>query len=95
MLNYFIGYIIIINSYTFYLIYSDKKRARNKKWRIPEKKFFIFSILGGSIGTIASMKIFRHKTKHWYFKYGIPSILIFQILIIYIFYKLKIVLFCV
>lgn len=80
MNKYFVLYFLLINMYTFYLVYSDKQRAKHRKWRIPEKRFFILSILGGSIGTLMSMNIFRHKTKHWYFKYGIPLIIVIQII---------------
>ena len=63
-------------------MYIDKKRAIKNKWRIPEKNLFIIAALGGSIGSIAGMHLFRHKTKHWYFKFGMPVILICQIIII-------------
>jgi uncharacterized membrane protein YsdA (DUF1294 family) len=83
MEKYFCGYLLLINIYTFYLTYLDKYRAKHRKWRVPEKNFFILSILGGSIGTLISMKLFRHKTRHWYFKYGIPLIIVIQIIILY------------
>ena len=60
----------------------DKRQAIKNKWRIRERTFFIFSILGGSIGNLIGMYIFHHKTKHLSFKIGIPIILIFQIFIL-------------
>ena len=72
-------YIATINLYGFFIMYLDKKRAINGQWRIPEMRFFITSILLGALGTFLGIKIFRHKTKHWYFKYGIPAILVVQI----------------
>jgi uncharacterized membrane protein YsdA (DUF1294 family) len=57
----------------------DKRRAIKGAWRIPEKTLFLFSLIGGSIGTWAGMYIFHHKTKHWYFVIGMPAILIMQI----------------
>lgn len=57
----------------------DKRRAKRKKWRIPEKRLFFIALLGGSMGTTLGMHFFHHKTKHWYFKYGMPLILILQI----------------
>lgn len=57
----------------------DKKRAKEGRWRIPEKTLFLSAILGGSIGAILGMHLFRHKTKHWYFRYGLPAILLVQI----------------
>lgn len=75
-------YTLIINIAGFLSMYIDKKRAIKNKWRIPEKNLFIIAALGGSIGSIAGMHLFRHKTKHWYFKFGMPVILICQIIII-------------
>lgn len=58
----------------------DKKRAKRGAYRISEKTLFMIAILGGSMGSIAGMNHFRHKTKHWYFKYGMPAILVIQII---------------
>ena len=57
---------------------------RTMKQRIPEKTLFVTAAIGGSIGAIAGMLVFRHKTKHWYFVYGMPGILLLQILIAWI-----------
>ena len=77
ILFYFIG----INMAGFLLMGIDKRRAKHQAWRIPEKTLFLCAIAGGSLGTILGMNRFRHKTKHWYFKYGLPAILIVQIMI--------------
>lgn len=71
-------YFIFINLAGLLLMYSDKHRAINKKWRISEKTLFMVSLAGGSIGTWAGMYLFRHKTKHWYFVVGMPLILVVQ-----------------
>ena len=76
-----IGYFIIINVIAFAMMGIDKKRARTNAWRIPEKTLFLAALLGGSIGAICGMQHFRHKTKHWYFKYGMPAILIAQLVL--------------
>ena len=60
---------------------ADKSRARNNRWRIPEKVFFIISAVGGSAGSLAGMYVFHHKTKHWYFVLFIPLILAAQIIL--------------
>ena len=60
------------------VMWSDKRRARLHRWRIPEKVLFGVSLLGGSAGTWAGMYLFRHKTKHWYFVVGMPLILVCQ-----------------
>ena len=74
-----VGYLLFINLLGYITMWSDKKRAKEKKYRISEKTLFTIAILGGSIGSIAGMQKFRHKTKHWYFKYGMPLILTLQI----------------
>lgn len=75
-------YLVIINLIAFLLMAMDKSRARKHQWRIPEKTLFLSAILGGSIGAIAGMYTFHHKTKHWHFVIGMPAILIVQIALI-------------
>ena len=58
----------------------DKKKAENGKWRIQEKTIFMVTILGGGIGTILGMYIFRHKTKKLQFTIGLPVITILEII---------------
>lgn len=58
--------------------------ARGMKRRIPEKTLFVAAAIGGSIGAMAGMWLLRHKTKHWYFVYGMPAILLLQLLIAWI-----------
>ncbi len=75
-----IGYLVIMNLVGFIIMGVDKKRAQRNAWRISEASLFVVAIIGGSIGSILGMQHFRHKTKHWYFKYGMPAILILQII---------------
>jgi len=72
-------YLIFINFFTLYLMYADKQKARKRLWRIPEKTFFLVSILGGSLGCILGMYLFRHKTKHLRFVIGVPLIMVLQV----------------
>lgn len=72
-------YLILINITGFALMGIDKKRAIRGAWRISESSLFLTAVIGGSIGCIFGMRHFRHKTKHWYFKYGMPAILILQV----------------
>lgn len=74
-----IAYLMILNLTGLFVMWSDKRRARKKQWRIPEKVLFLVSLLGGSIGTWGGMYLFHHKTKHWYFVLGMPLILVLQI----------------
>lgn len=71
-------YLVVMNVIGVAVMWSDKKRARLHRWRIPEKVLFGVSLLGGSAGTWAGMYLFRHKTKHWYFVIGMPLILVCQ-----------------
>ena len=77
-----ICYFFIVNLISFLSMYIDKRRARKHLWRIPETTLFIIAIIGGSIGSIVGMHLFRHKTRHWYFVYGMPAILIIQIALV-------------
>ncbi len=74
-------YLIIINLIGFYMMWSDKRRAKWGKWRIPENTLFMVTALGGGIGTIAGMYTFRHKTKKLKFTIGLPAILILEIIL--------------
>lgn len=85
---YILAYLIIVNIAGFASMGIDKKKAVNHQWRIPEATLFGIAIIGGSLGSILGMKQFRHKTKHWYFKYGMPLILILQIVLaVFIYYR--------
>lgn len=80
-------YLIFINVLGFALMGIDKQKARHKKWRIPEKTLFLAAILGGSIGSILGMQIFRHKTRHTAFVIGMPCILVIQIILAILFMR--------
>lgn len=81
-------WLAVINLLTFIVYGADKRRARKGKWRVPEKTLFLLPLLGGSIGALLGMRVFHHKTKHWYFVWGIPAILLAQIaLVVWIYTK--------
>ena len=75
-------YLVIINLLGFYMMWSDKRKAKKGAWRIPEQTLFVVTALGGGIGTISGMYIFRHKTKKIKFTIGLPVILILEILLL-------------
>lgn len=79
------AYVCILTIAGYFSMWLDKRKAQKGKWRIPEKTLFFIAILGGSIGSIAGMYHFRHKTKHKSFVIGMPVILFVQIGIILIF----------
>ena len=66
----------------FVLMGADKWKARHDNWRVPEKTLFLSAILGGSVGALAGMYLFRHKTKHLSFTIGMPVILALQIALV-------------
>ena len=72
-------WLAVINLLTFIVYGADKRRARKGKWRVPEKTLFLLPLLGGSVGALLGMRVFHHKTKHWYFVWGVPAILLAQI----------------
>ena len=76
------GYFILMNLIGFAMMGIDKHKAVKKLWRIPEYTFFVIALIGGSIGTIAGMRLFHHKTRHWYFAYGLPAILLLQVALV-------------
>ena len=76
---YLLGVVLGALSALFAAMGIDKNRARRKAWRIPESTLFLLAIIGGSIGSIAGMYTFHHKTLHPQFVWGMPAILILQI----------------
>lgn len=80
-------YVCVINLVAFALMGIDKHKAKKRLWRIPEATLFLFVIFGGSIGGIAGMFTFHHKTRHWYFLYGFPCILILQLIALYLLWR--------
>lgn len=82
VLLYIFSYFLLINWVGFMLMGIDKQRAKKRGFRIPEATLFTAAIFGGSIGAWIGMYLFRHKTQHWYFVYGLPMILTLQIIAI-------------
>lgn len=74
-----LGWVVLMSAAGFVLMGVDKYRARRDMWRIPEKTLLTCALLGGTPGVILGMNRFRHKTKHWYFRYGLPALLIVQL----------------
>lgn len=77
-----LGYLLIVNVLGFVLMFVDKKRAQNNQWRIKEATLFLTAAIGGSIGSMLGMKVFRHKTKHLSFLIGMPAIFIVQVALV-------------
>lgn len=75
-----ITYLLAVNLAGLLSMAIDKQRARKHRWRIPEKTLFLIAALGGSIGSILGMLLFRHKTRHLSFCLGLPMILALQVM---------------
>ena len=74
--------LLVINLLAFALMGIDKMKAKRGAWRIPEKTLFLVTALLGGLGGTLGMRVFRHKTKHWYFKWGFPALLAVQIVLL-------------
>ena len=71
-------WLVVINVATFAVYGADKSRAKKGRWRIPEKTLLLLPLLGGSVGGLLGMAVFHHKTRHWYFRLGLPLMLLLQ-----------------
>jgi uncharacterized membrane protein YsdA (DUF1294 family) len=72
-------YLAIINIVVLVIYGGDKLFAKLDTWRVPEKVLLLFAVFGGSVGALLAMQLFRHKTRHLKFRYGVPVILLLQI----------------
>ena len=75
-------WVLVWTLIAFALMGIDKWKARHDSRRIPEKTLFLSAILGGSVGSLAGMYLFRHKTKHLSFTVGMPLILAVQVILV-------------
>ena len=72
-------YLAAITVVTFIVYGIDKWKAQHKRWRIPESVLLGLAALGGSVGAWLGMQVWRHKTQHKKFKYGVPAIFVAQV----------------
>ena len=72
-------YLLAANSAAFFLMGTDKRRARQGRRRVPERTLFLPAVLGGALGGTLGMHFFHHKTRHWYFRWGYPLLLTLQL----------------
>lgn len=78
-MKYIVAYIVIVNIAAFCLYGIDKSAAIKQKQRIPNRVLLLSAVIGGSLGALAGMYMFRHKTKKWYYTVTVPVLLIIQI----------------
>lgn len=83
-MEYLIAYLVMINLIGFFAYRMDKKKAIESKWRIKETTLLTFALLGGGIGSIFGMSIYRHKTKKMKFVIGVPFLTAISIVIIWL-----------
>lgn len=81
-----VGALSLLN---FCLMGADKRRAKTGAWRVRERTFFLIALFGGAPGGVLGMYVFHHKTRHWYFKFGLPFLLLLQILGVGVFLYLR------
>ncbi len=77
-MKWFMYYLLLINIVTLILYGVDKRKAIKGAWRIPEKTLILTAVIGGSVGALAGMMLFRHKTRKAKFKVGVPVIFVVQ-----------------
>lgn len=82
MLTGIAAFLVVMNLAAFALMGIDKMKAKAGAWRVPEKTLFLVTALFGGLGGTLGMTFFRHKTKHWYFKFGFPALLVVQIVLL-------------
>ena len=73
------AYLVLVNAAAFILMLLDKQKSRRSAWRISEATLLGVAVIGGSIGAILGMYLFRHKTRHLKFTLGLPLILAVQV----------------
>ena len=76
------AWLLLWSVVAFIAMGADKRKAKKGAWRVPEANLFIFALLGGALGATLGMHVFHHKTKHWYFRWGLPLILLVQIALV-------------
>ena len=82
-LSFLTGYFLVINLFSFLMFGYDKFKAKRNGWRIPERRFLYLGMLGGAAGVYVGMRVFRHKTRHTSFVYGIPILMALNLVLFY------------
>lgn len=86
MLKIIIIYLLVVNVAALVYYGVDKYKSRKGMWRTPESRLLCIALIGGALGALLGMYIFRHKTQHTRFKYGVPFMLLAQLaLLVYVF----------
>ena len=78
-MKYVLVLLVVLNLLSFLLYGLDKWKAKRNAWRIRESTLLLAAAMGGSLGALLGMELFRHKTKHWKFKILVPLFLVLHI----------------
>ena len=78
------GYLLLMSLVLFAFMGADKRRAKRRAWRIPERTLFWLAALGGGLGGVFGMLAFRHKTKHAAFCIGMPLLMVLNFAVAYL-----------
>ena len=81
-MEFLLIYLLIINAVSWLFMLADKQKARQGKWRIPEATLLTLAAVGGSLGALLGMKMFRHKTLHLKFSLGLPLLLAVHVVVL-------------
>lgn len=84
-MQFLLYYLFIINALGWLFMLIDKLKAKKHAWRIPEATLMGIALVGGSLGGMVGMLMFRHKTKHLKFALGLPLILVVQLAALFCF----------
>jgi len=82
-------YLLLVNALGFLLMLADKEKAKKNRWRIPEATLLAVAIIGGSLGSLAGMRLFRHKTKKTHFSVGLPVLFAIQAILLVLYLTIQ------
>lgn len=78
-MKYLMVYLLLINAAGLLVMLADKHKAKKNAWCIPESTLMGIAAAGGSLGVLAGIHLFRHKTLHPKFSVGVPVLLALHI----------------
>ena len=87
-MSLYLSVVMLMSLVTFILFGADKRRAVRKQWRIPERTLLLFSLFFGAAGAFIGMYVFHHKTRKWKFRIAVPLLMVVQILLLAVPYRL-------
>jgi uncharacterized membrane protein YsdA (DUF1294 family) len=80
-------YLLLINVFTLTLFGYDKDMAEKKRKRVSEKTLLLFTFLGGTLGALLGMRMYKHKTKKVSFQFKFLLTVIAQVFVYYVTFR--------